>query len=102
VALEQRAGGRAVEIANTLAAKSIPTKDRRSRYYIELGRAHALQGDYRQSMYALLRAEEIAPQKVRTRTVVRELVGHMLRRARRDLVAGDLGRLARRVGAVPM
>ncbi|TLF53236.1 hypothetical protein [Nocardia cyriacigeorgica] len=57
--------------------------------------------DYRSSLYALLRAEHTAPQHVRNMTHVRELVGHMMRTARRDLTTGELGKLAQRVGVVP-
>jgi transcriptional regulator with XRE-family HTH domain len=99
VALEQRRAGEAVELARAVQPQSIPTTDRRSRFFIELGRAHAIEGDYRASMSALLRAEHLAPQKARSHAVVRELVGHMLRNARRELVTGDLGRLAKRIGA---
>lgn len=63
--------------------------------------AHAMKRDYRDSLYALLRAEHAAPQHVRTMTPVRELVGHMMRSARREPTTGDLGKLARRVGVVP-
>lgn len=41
-------------------------------------------------------------QHVRNMNHVRELVGHMMRSARRDLTTGELGRLAQRVGAVPV
>lgn len=64
--------------------------------------AAAGQRDYPASLHALLRAEHIAPQQVRNMTHVRELVGHMMRKARRDLTTGELGRLARRVGAIPI
>jgi hypothetical protein len=60
-----------------------------------------MQRNYRDSLHALLRAEHAAPQHVRTMVHVRELVGHMMRTARRDLTTGDLGRLAQRVGVVP-
>ena len=99
VALELRDGRGAIEVAQALVPEAIPSVDRRSRYFIELGRAYALEGNYPSSMSSLLRAEHIAPQKVRSHTVVRELVGYMLRKARRDLVRGDLGKLAKRVGA---
>jgi transcriptional regulator with XRE-family HTH domain len=101
VALECRRGGEAVKLSGAVQPQSIPTVDRRSRFFIELGRAHAMEGDYRASMHALLRAEHIAPQKARSHTIVRELVGHMLRNARRDLVTGELGRLAKRIGVAP-
>lgn len=100
VAVEQRDGGAAIEYAKTVVPQTIPTETRQSQYFIELGRAHALKKDYRSSMHALLRAEHIAPQKVRGRAVVRELVGYMLRQARRDLITSDLGTFAKRVGAV--
>jgi transcriptional regulator with XRE-family HTH domain len=102
VALERRRGGEAVGLSRTFDPSSIESAERRSRYFVELGRAHALEKDYRSSLHALLRGEHEAPQQVRSMTVVRELVGHMLRAARRDLVTGDLGKLARRVGAVPV
>ncbi|WP_406268942.1 hypothetical protein OH799_25500 [Nocardia sp. NBC_00881] len=43
-----------------------------------------------------------ARQHVRNMVHVRELVGNMMRSARRDLTRGDLGRLAQRVGVVPV
>ncbi|MFD0362685.1 hypothetical protein ACFQZZ_14670 [Nocardia sp. GCM10030253] len=79
----------------------LPNEGRRAQYFVEIGKAHAMQKNYRESLYALLRAEHAAPQHVRTMSPVRELVGHMMRTARRDLTTGDLGRLAQRVGAVP-
>ena len=99
IALEQRDGGTAIEAARRVRPEDIPTEDRRGRYFVELGRAYALEKKYPESLAALLRAEAIAPQEVRAMTVVRELVGAMIRKARRDLTAGDLGRLAERVGA---
>ncbi|MFD7846768.1 hypothetical protein ACFV4K_28025 [Nocardia sp. NPDC059764] len=57
--------------------------------------------NYRESLYALLRAEHAAPQHVRTMPPVRELVGHMMRTAKRDLTTGDLGKLAQRIGVIP-
>ncbi|WP_063053170.1 hypothetical protein [Nocardia arthritidis] len=100
-AMEQREPGRVLEIAPILDPHTIPAEGRRAQYFVEIGRAHALRRDYRNSLHALLRAEHIAPQQVRGMSHVRELVGHMMRTARRDLTSGDLGRLAKRVGAVP-
>lgn len=100
IALELRDGGKAIEASRLISPDAIPTEDRRGRYFVELGRAFALEKRYPESLAALRQAEAIAPQEVRNMTVVRELVGSMLRKARRDLTAGDLGRLAERVGAV--
>ncbi|GAB3838198.1 helix-turn-helix domain-containing protein [Kribbella italica] len=101
IANEQRRPGAVIEIAESINPEAITTEDRKSRYFIELGRAHVAEKNYRAGMSALLRAELVAPQQVRSRTVVKELVGHMLRRAQRELATGELGKLAQRVGAVP-
>lgn len=97
-----RRPGDTIELAKNLHPESIATEDRKSRYFIELGRAHVAQQNHRAGMSALPKAEVAAPQQVRSRVVVRELVGHMLRSAKCDLAAGDLGKLAQRVGAVPV
>ncbi|WP_217275417.1 hypothetical protein, partial [Nocardia gamkensis] len=99
VALEMRDGGKAIEASRLIQPETIPTEDRRGRFYVELGRAYALEKQYAESLAALLHAERIAPQEVRAMSKVRELVGSMLRKARRDLMTGELGRLADRVGA---
>jgi hypothetical protein len=101
IALEEGRGGEAIALSEALDPETISTAERRSRFYVEKGRAYAMEGRYPEAMNALLTAEHIAPQYVRSRTVVRELVSYMLRRARKDLASGELGRLAQRVGAVP-
>ncbi|WP_280193225.1 helix-turn-helix domain-containing protein [Nocardia farcinica] len=100
-ALERREPGRVLALAPRLSPADLPNQGRRAQYFVEIGRAHAMQKHYRDSLYALLRAEHLAPQHVRTMVHVRELVGHMMRKARRDLTTGELGRLAQRVGVVP-
>ncbi|RDI55265.1 transcriptional regulator with XRE-family HTH domain [Nocardia mexicana] len=100
-AMEQHEAGQVLALAPALDPNALPAEGRRAQYFVEIGRAHALQRDYRASLHALLRAEHIAPQHVRNMNHVRELVGYMMRKARRDLTTGDLGRLAQRVGAVP-
>lgn len=98
MALEQRQGDRAIREAEGLDPTSIDSADRQSRYFIELARGQFMEGDPRGAQSSILRAETIAPQQVRTRTTVRELVGQMLRQARRE---SPLAQLAQRVGAVP-
>ncbi|AHH15595.1 putative transcriptional regulator [Nocardia nova SH22a] len=100
-AMERREPDQVLALAPSLSPSDLPAGGRRAQYFVEIGRAHALKRDYRDSLYALLRAEHTAPQHVRSMTHVRELVGHMMRRARRDLTTGDLGKLAQRVGVVP-
>ncbi|WP_459549914.1 helix-turn-helix domain-containing protein [Nocardia sp. X0981] len=100
-AIERREPGQVLALAPSLDPAELPNEGRRAQYFVEIGRAHAMKRNYRDSLYALLRAEHAAPQHVRTMTPVRELVGHMMRSARRDLTTGDLGKLAQRVGVVP-
>jgi hypothetical protein len=99
--MERRDAGRVLALAPSLSPNDLPAEGRRAQYFVEIGRAHALQRNYRESLHALLRAEHTAPQHVRNMIHVQELVGHMMRSARRDLTTGDLGKLAQRVGAIP-
>ncbi|MEV0029277.1 hypothetical protein [Nocardia sp. NPDC050793] len=101
-AMERREPGEVLKLAPLLSPGDLPAEGRRAQYFVEIGRAHAMQRSYRESLHALLRAEHVAPQHVRNMTHVRELVGHMMRKARRDLTTGDLGRFAQRVGATPL
>ncbi|MFE3617860.1 helix-turn-helix domain-containing protein [Streptomyces anulatus] len=100
-AMERREPGEVLALAPTLSPVDLPNDGRRAQYFVETGRAYAMQKNYRDSLYALLRAEHAAPQHVRSMSPVRELVGHMMRTVRRDLTTGDLGKLAQRVGVVP-
>jgi len=101
IALEEGRGGAAIELAADIDPNAIRTQERLARFYIECGRGYAMESRYDDAAAALLRAEVAAPQYVRSRSVVRELVGFMLRKARRDLASGQLGQLAQRVGAIP-
>ncbi|MGK8501821.1 helix-turn-helix domain-containing protein [Nocardia asiatica] len=101
-AMEEREPGRVLELAPMIDPNVIEAPSRRAQYFVEIGRAYALQRNYRESLHALLRAEHIGPQHVRGMAHVRELVGHMMRSAKRDLTMGELGRLAQRVGVVPV
>ncbi|MGW0178994.1 helix-turn-helix domain-containing protein [Nocardia sp. NPDC003345] len=101
-AMERRDAEQVLTLAPALTPEELPSAGRRAQYFVEVGRAHALRRDYQRSLHALLRAEHAAPQKVRNMGHVREVVGFMLRGARRDLASGDLGKLAKRVGVVPV
>jgi transcriptional regulator with XRE-family HTH domain len=101
VALEQDEPGRVRELAPTIDTAGMTSPNRLSRYYVEQGRAYARLGEHDQAVAMLLRAEHASPQYVRTRLVVRELLGFMLRDSRRRAVADRLGALARRCGAGP-
>ncbi|MEU4314368.1 helix-turn-helix transcriptional regulator [Nocardia sp. NPDC024068] len=99
-AMERRDAEQVLTLAPQLRPTDLPSEGRRAQYFVEIGRAQAMRRNYRGSLHALLHAEHAAPQKVRNMTHVRELAGQMMRSARRDLTAGELGRLAQRVGVV--
>ncbi|MEU8899940.1 helix-turn-helix transcriptional regulator [Nocardia sp. NPDC048505] len=101
-AMERQEPGQVLTLAPTLSPDDLPNQGRRAQYFVEIGKAHAMERNYRESLYALLRAEHTAPQHIRTMSAVRELVGHMMRTTRRDLTTGELGKLAQRVGVVPV
>ena len=100
IALEEERPGDAITLAAGVNPTNLGTAERRARYHIELARALHKEGQYSQSMAALLNAESIAPEYVRSRSIVRELAGSMLRKARREITGGELGRFAERVGAI--
>jgi hypothetical protein len=101
-AVERREPGEALRLAETLDPTDLPKGSRHALYFVETGRAYAMKRDQRAALHALLRAEHAAPQHVRGLAPVRELVGAMLREARRDLATGELGKLAQRVRVVPV
>ena len=66
--------------------------------YADLGRCLAQTRKHDpEAQAALLRAETIAPQRVRLSPLVRETVGSMLRRARRSAGGQELQALAMRL-----
>jgi transcriptional regulator with XRE-family HTH domain len=100
IAMECDEPGRVREIAPGIDPTGM-TPNRLSRYYVEQGRAYARLREHDQALAMLLRAEHACPQHVRSLPVVRELIGFMVRDARRRAMSERLGALARRCGAVP-
>ncbi|MCP2320940.1 hypothetical protein APR12_006330 [Nocardia amikacinitolerans] len=100
VAMEARDPDAVLALAQKLKPQMLPTPGRAAQYWVEVGRAAASRRDYATSIDALLRAESIAPEHVRNTDTVQEVVGQMMRKAKRSLTTGDLGKLAQRVGVV--
>lgn len=101
-AMEQREPGQVLTLAAQLRPDELPAAGRKAQYFVEIGRAHAMRRDYTAALHALLRAELHSPQYVRGLVYTRELVALMMRKGRRDLTQGDLGKLARRIGVSPI
>jgi hypothetical protein len=77
----------------------IESSNRQATMWADLGRCLAQTGRHdAQAQAALLRAETIAPQRVRLSPLVRETVGSMLRRARNGVGGRQLQELASRLG----
>lgn len=92
--------GGAVVGRPTLDVSAIGSSNRRATMYADLGRCYAQTRKHDgEAMAALLRAETIAPQRVRLSPLVRETVGSMLRRARRSAGGRDLQAFAARLDA---
>lgn len=97
--LAELGDGGAVAGMPTPDVTTIGSSNRRATMYVDLGRCYAQTGRHDgEAMAALLRAETIAPQRVRLSPAVRETVGSMLRRARLSAGGRDLQALAARLG----
>jgi transcriptional regulator with XRE-family HTH domain len=93
-------GGAAVDLPR-IDVSPIGSSNRHATMRADLGRCLAQTRKHDgEAMAALLRAEAIAPQRVRLSPLVRETVGSMLRRARRSAGGRDLQALAARLDAV--
>ncbi|MFJ1461465.1 helix-turn-helix domain-containing protein [Nocardia sp. N2S4-5] len=100
--LELGDGVRAVEQATDVPVQAIPSPVRQANYYAEAGRTLLAEPKYRDKGLALLlKAEELAPQRVRSDFFVREAVADQLRTARRDAGGRNLRGLAWRLGLAP-
>jgi transcriptional regulator with XRE-family HTH domain len=92
-------GGRVPEIADLINPRLIPAPDKRCDYYQELGRGITQTGkNDDKALFALRQAEDLAPQKVRSNPLVRDVITTMALRARRDAYSRDLFAMAHRMG----
>lgn len=100
IAVELGEGGRVGEIARTIRPETIPSKSRQAAFWSDVGRGYAQDRRDEQAVQAIHVAERLAPQRIRASTTVRETVGNILRRARRESGGRELRSLARRIGVV--
>ncbi|CRK55464.1 Putative transcriptional regulator [Alloactinosynnema sp. L-07] len=95
-------GPKVAEIARDVHPELIPSPSRQAEFWADLGRAMFQDAKSRdQGLTALLRAEELAPQRIRNDVFVREAVSDQLRRARRESGGRELRGLAYRMGVAP-
>lgn len=90
------------ERARSVNVQAIPSRSRQAEMYMEVGRALLTDARRReQGIQVLLRAEQIAPQRVHADVFTREAVADHLRAARRDAGGRELRGLAWRLGLAP-
>jgi tetratricopeptide (TPR) repeat protein len=97
MAVERGEGGRAVEIARAVDVSGLP-RGRQAAFWTDTGRGLAQIRRDEQALVALRRAEDIAPQQLRTNPMVRDVVGGMVRRARAAAGGPELVGFAHRLG----
>ena len=99
IAVEFGDPGRAQELARQVTPERVPSAGRQAMYWADLGRGMAQERATREeALGALLRAEQLAPQRIRANPFVREAVGDLMRRARRKAGGRELRGLAYRMG----
>ncbi|MBN6037492.1 helix-turn-helix domain-containing protein [Amycolatopsis sp. 195334CR] len=102
IGVEMGEPGRAVELSRGVRPDAVPAKARQGMYLADVGRA--LIADRRtrdEGVAALIKAEEVAPQRIRNNLFAREAVAGLLHNARRDAVGRELRGLAWRMGVAP-
>ena len=98
-AVELGEPGKAQEVARDVHPEAVPSAARQAMFWADLGRGMASEKATRDdAVDALRRAEDIAPQRIRTNPFVRETVTDLVRRARRDAVGRELRGMAYRMG----
>ncbi|WP_167485881.1 helix-turn-helix domain-containing protein [Nocardia terpenica] len=94
--------GRVAEQARGVRVDAIPSKSRQAEFYMEVGRSLLTDAKHRdKGVEILLKAEDLAPQRVHADVFVREAVADHLRSARRDAGGRNLRGLAWRLGIAP-
>ncbi|MEH0417773.1 helix-turn-helix domain-containing protein [Streptomyces sp. B21-083] len=94
--VEMGDGRKAVAQAEKVRLPADYSRERRSHFHIDCGRAYFHNGQREHAVAAFLDAERLAPQATRAHAAVRETVGTMIRTRKR----GDLIELGIRLGVV--
>ncbi|MGH3770616.1 MAG: helix-turn-helix domain-containing protein [Pseudonocardiaceae bacterium] len=103
IAVELGEPGQALEVARTVHPDLLPSAVRQARFWVEVGCVLVAERKTREEgLRVLLRAERLAPQRVRNDLFVREAVANLLRQARRDAGGRELRGLAWRMGVAPI
>lgn len=80
ISAEYAAGdpGAAITAARMIPPASLPTTERRARYWTDTARAHGMAGHRGDCLHALLAAEREAPEEIHARPAIRDLISGLL------------------------
>lgn len=95
-------GPKVADFARGVQLDLIPSPSRKAEFFSDLGRSllpHPRTRD--KGLEAMLRAEKLAPQRIRTDVFAREAISAQLRRAQADAGGRELRGLAYRMGIAP-
>jgi hypothetical protein len=99
VAVDLGDAGEALDLAAGIDAHNL-SPERQARFLVDVGRAHAQRRHLGEGTAALLEAEQLAPEHVRSHHQSREAIRDLLHIADRR-ASDDLLGLARRAGVIP-
>ena len=92
-------GPKVAEIARGVNVDAIPSLSRRAEFYADLGRSLMQERKTRgEGVAVLLRAEELAPQRIRNDAFTQEAVSNQVRAMQREAGGPELRGLAHRMG----
>lgn len=95
-------GGKVAELARGVRPELVPSAARQGMFYADLGRALVRERrTHSEGVAALLRAEQLAPQRVLNNVFVRTAVSELASKVKRDALGRELRGLAWRMGLPP-
>ncbi|WP_117210459.1 helix-turn-helix domain-containing protein [Allorhizocola rhizosphaerae] len=97
ISLRQGRVRQALRLAETVDVQRVPARERRSRHYITVARAHARQDNTAAMVLALLKAEDMCPEEIRYNREARAVLRDLLQRDD-ALIRTDVLALAQRTG----
>lgn len=98
VQLELREPQLALEAAKTVNPALIPIANRQAPFHADVGTALAQAGRDHEAIAAFLRSEAVGPQWYRLRATIKDTVGSVVRRTRRNSITPQMRRAAKASG----
>jgi transcriptional regulator with XRE-family HTH domain len=103
IALERREYGQVLEVAKTVHPELLPATVHQAGFFADVGQVLVAEKKTRdKGIRVLVRAEQLAPQRIHHDVFVREAIAGMLRQARGDAGGRELRGLAWRMGVAPI